>query len=155
MSLNSKSIDFLDLPNGIKNVLGKITQGIGFCPTYQETITTVQTTAQTAIVGITPTKTTGRYRVGGNIMLNSGTNTGTVGFAINYVDAAGTTHTADVPALIKADGTIVGTGTAASTDWKMVEFEIAVDNSGTPITIDTLVTGSVHYIATAYIQQVA
>jgi len=151
---STASIDKLELPNGIRNVGGLQLQGkYGFAPIFREKITGVVTSAQTGVISITPTAAS-RYRVGGCLTATSGTNTGTIGFAINYVDSQGTTHTQDIMPLIKADGTIVTTGTAASKDWKAIEFEITVDGSANAISIDTLVTGSVNYTAACYIMQI-
>lgn len=154
MSLNFESIDSLALPNGVQNFKSFATQGFGVPAIYRFNTTAVATTANSAVVTLTPPTTAGTYLLGGNIALTSGTNTGTVGFVVDYVDGNGTTHTQDVVPLAKADGTIVTTGTAASTDWKMLQIAITIDNSATAITIETVVTGSVHYIATAYIMQI-
>lgn len=145
----------IDLSNGVANIHGRATAGFGVPAIYAENVIGVVTGAQTGIVSFTPSTNAGRYKIGGNIALTSGTNTGTVGLQVNYVDGNGTTHTADVMALIKQDGTVVQTGTGASTDWKAVDCEITIDASGTAISIDSAVSGSVHYITSAYIMQVA
>jgi len=153
---STASLDKLELPNGIRNIGGTALGGkYGIPIILKETAqTAAQTTATTGLISFTPTKVTGRYIIGGNMVLNSGTNTGTVQFTINYVDSAGTTHTQDVLSLQKADGTIVQTGTAASTDWKVCQTTIQIDNSGTAISVDILVTGSVHFLASAYLMQI-
>ena len=152
---STKSIDFLALPNGIEEMFGHSLQGVGVEPIYLETISTVQTNAITGLLSFTPPTKAGRYKICGVITLTSGTNTGTVGFGLNYTDSQGQAHSQDPLPLAKADGTIVQTGTAANTEWKGLEVEFSIDASGTAISVDTLVTGSVHYTASAYLKQVA
>jgi len=153
---STASIDKLELPNGIRNIGGRTTAGkYGMSALFKEAGTGTVTAAQTGVVSFTPTKTTGRYLIGGNVTLTSGTNTGTVSFVVNYVDTAGTTHTQDILGMIKADGTLVQSGTGSSTDWKVIPCEVSIDGSGTAISVDTTVTGSVNYVVCAYIMQLA
>lgn len=149
------SIDTLELPNGVRNIKSRACAGVGVPAIFAEAITTVQTGAVTTIVSFTPPSNPGRYKVGGNIALTSGTNTGTVSLVVNYTDVNGTSHVQDILPLAKADGTIVASGTGASTDWKACDVEITVDSSATAISLDTTISGSVHYLVSAYIMQVA
>jgi len=152
---SSASIDKLELPNGIRNIGGRVSAGkYGIPAIFKEAQSGVVTAAQTGVVSFTPPTNAGRYKVGGNIALTSGTNTGTVSLVVNYTDVNGTSHVQDILPLAKADGTIVQSGTAASTDWKACDVEITCDASATTISLDTTITGSVHYIVSAYIMQI-
>lgn len=106
-------------------------------------------TANSTILTYTPAAAAGRYRISASITNTSGTNTGTGQLTLDYVDSQGTTHTADILALVKADGTIVQTGTAASKEFHAVAYHFTINNAATNIVLKLVITGSVN-ITVAY-----
>jgi hypothetical protein len=110
-------------------------------------------TGAVTVTSLTPPATAGRYRLCGVITTTSSTNTGTVGFTVDYKDSQGTTHTGDV-LTVNDGGTIGATGTGASQEFRMLCETISIDTSATAIALKTVVTGTVSYTVAGSIEHV-
>lgn len=133
------------------------TAGIGVVPVRSEAISvSARTTSVAAVTFYVPPATAGRYEVTGILTTTSSTNTGTIGFTLDYVDSQGTVHTADpIPVWAKnTTAPVVAPTIAASQEYHMQPWVFTIDNSATVITLKTVVTGTVSYFASGSIRQV-
>jgi hypothetical protein len=143
----------LYLGSKILNYNAITTAGQGMPAIYSEAITATQT-ANFTVLTYTPPATAGRYRVSGVITTTSATNTGTVQMTVDYKDSQGTTHTADVMALMDAAGSIATTKTGASKEYHALDWKFSIDNSATNIVVKVVITGAVSYTASASVEQI-
>lgn len=111
-------------------------------------------TANFTVLSYTPAAAAGQYIVGGVITTTSATNTGTVQLTVDYVDSQGTTHTGTILRLSKSDGTTNTTQTGASSEFTAAPATITINNSATAIVLKAVITGTVSYTVTGFVQQI-
>jgi len=130
------------------------TAGIGLVPVYGETAPSATKTANFTALSYTPPATAGRYRVGATITTTSSTNTGTLQVTVDYMDSQGATVTAAVLPLVDAAAGIGTTRTSAATkEFYALPKTITVNNAQTTIVIKVVITGTVSYTVSPYIEQ--
>lgn len=112
-------------------------------------------TANFTVLSYTPPAAAGLYKVGGVITTTSATNTGTVQLTVDYKDSQGTAHTATVLRLSKSDGTTNTTQTGASQEFPAALMTFTIDNSATAIVLKVVITGTVSYTVTGFVELVA
>lgn len=140
---------------GLIGTYNKIaTAGLGVPAIYSAPTTSATKTANFTALSYTPPAVSGMYRVTGVITTTSATNTGTVQLTLGYVDSQGTTHTADIIPLVDAGGAISTTKTGASKEFHGISFPITINNAGTAIVLNVVITGTVSYTVTGSVEQI-
>lgn len=132
-------------------------EGHGVPAIYKSGLTsTINTATTTTIASYTPPATAGRYRVQGGFSTDSNTNNGTAKLTVDYVDAQGTTHTADIISMEDAAGAKAATTTvAASKEYHGGPWIITINNSATAIVLKMVTTATISGIAWGSIEQIA
>lgn len=145
------ALTLIDLkgPLGISSTIstynGVATAGVGVGVIYGENISTTQTANFTALTQ-SPTANAGRWECSAVITTTSALNTGTLQVTLDYVDAQGTVHTADILPLADATGVFAASKTSvASKEFFTSPKRFTVNNANTSILLKVVITGSVSY----------
>lgn len=129
------------------------TVGQGHPIILQQPAISATKTGNFTVFSYTPASTAARMRVSAVITTTSSTNTGTIGFTLDYKDSQGSTHTGDAVIIYNTTGTAGATVTsAASTEFTSVTKNFTIDNSGTAIALKVVTTGSVSYTVTGTLE---
>lgn len=127
MSTNARSIDSLDLPNGIKNVAGLSTFKLGF-PSLIGFNNQLAVTSSAANGFNVTNRNAGFFLVVARVNVTAWATPATFGVVLTYTDNNGTTHTTETQTLTGSAGAVTA---ATAVDTYSMVFNLINANPGT------------------------